>query len=178
MLLWLLLPPPPLLFFTLLKVNGTFVCWYQQPGEFAPLSMTCSVGSCLYEVSELGVITASDVSGSRGKRYAMLAVRCYALLSSALLCSSLVSFSGTFLCFLVCFALFALLCSVSLCFTSLYFALLCFNSQKKLEAAGRSVFLFFFLTTIWLSISHGGGALRVHHLQETTWKSCTLKYSV
>ncbi|CAM9380243.1 unnamed protein product, partial [Ectocarpus sp. 4 AP-2014] len=31
------------------KVNGSHVCYYQQPGGFAPLSMTCSVGSCLYQ---------------------------------------------------------------------------------------------------------------------------------
>ncbi|CAN0072469.1 unnamed protein product, partial [Hapterophycus canaliculatus] len=33
------------------QVDGKFICWYQQPGEFAPLSVTCSVGSCLYEAS-------------------------------------------------------------------------------------------------------------------------------
>ncbi|CAM9893610.1 unnamed protein product [Ectocarpus fasciculatus] len=31
------------------KVNGSYVCYYQQPDRFAPLSMTCSVGSCLYQ---------------------------------------------------------------------------------------------------------------------------------
>ncbi|CAM9125191.1 unnamed protein product [Ectocarpus sp. 6 AP-2014] len=34
------------------QVDGTYICWYQQPGEFAPLSLTCSVGSCLYEGGE------------------------------------------------------------------------------------------------------------------------------
>ncbi|CAN0402831.1 unnamed protein product, partial [Ectocarpus sp. 8 AP-2014] len=43
------------------QVNGTYICWYQQPGEFAPLSMTCSVGSCLYEGSEVVAIEATVV---------------------------------------------------------------------------------------------------------------------
>ncbi|CAN0512605.1 unnamed protein product, partial [Ectocarpus sp. 12 AP-2014] len=43
------------------QVNGTYICWYQQPGEFAPLSMTCSVGSCLYEGSEVVPIEATVV---------------------------------------------------------------------------------------------------------------------
>ncbi|CAM9849699.1 unnamed protein product, partial [Laminaria digitata] len=35
------------------QVNGTYVCYFQQPGEFAPLSLTCSVGTCLYEGSDV-----------------------------------------------------------------------------------------------------------------------------
>ncbi|CAM9880828.1 unnamed protein product, partial [Sphacelaria rigidula] len=47
------------------KVNGSYVCYYQQPGAFAPLSMTCSVGSCLYEGG-----APVQPSGSRAKRVA------------------------------------------------------------------------------------------------------------
>ena len=30
---------------------GQFVCYFQQPGTYAPMSMTCSVGNCLYNIS-------------------------------------------------------------------------------------------------------------------------------
>ncbi|CAN0209655.1 unnamed protein product, partial [Discosporangium mesarthrocarpum] len=31
------------------QVNGKYLCYYQQPGGFAPLSMTCVTGACLYD---------------------------------------------------------------------------------------------------------------------------------
>lgn len=30
---------------------GQFVCYFEQPGTYAPMSMTCSVGNCLYNAS-------------------------------------------------------------------------------------------------------------------------------
>lgn len=33
------------------NAEGSFVCYYQQPGGLAPLSMTCDVGNCLYNMT-------------------------------------------------------------------------------------------------------------------------------
>ena len=49
------------------KVDGKYVCYYQQPGEFAPLSLTCSVGTCLYEVR--GDREERGVSRTAGANY-------------------------------------------------------------------------------------------------------------
>ncbi|KAG5187993.1 hypothetical protein JKP88DRAFT_275951 [Tribonema minus] len=29
--------------------DGRVVCYYQQPGRFAPLSLTCAAGGCVYD---------------------------------------------------------------------------------------------------------------------------------
>ena len=36
--------------------GGAFVCYYQQPGGYSPLSMTCDVGNCLYNMSNTSKI--------------------------------------------------------------------------------------------------------------------------
>lgn len=46
------------------QINGSYVCYYQQPEEFAPLSMLCAVGSCLYEVKR----NKSDTKALRVKK--------------------------------------------------------------------------------------------------------------
>jgi len=36
--------------------DGSFVCYYQQPGGYSPLSMTCNVGNCLYNLTNTSKI--------------------------------------------------------------------------------------------------------------------------
>lgn len=55
------------------QVNGSYVCYYQQPGGFAPLSMTCSVGTCLYEVR--GVRVRRQITARRGRKDMLRAER-------------------------------------------------------------------------------------------------------
>ncbi|CAM9554685.1 unnamed protein product, partial [Ectocarpus sp. 13 AM-2016] len=79
------------------KVNGSYVCYYQQPGGFAPLSMTCSVGSCLYQggapVQPSGSKTKA-VSWSIGVQMAIL-VSLAGLLVMSFVLFAIVSDPGT-----------------------------------------------------------------------------------
>ena len=70
---------------------GQFVCYFQQPGTYAPMSMTCNVGNCLYNISNAtGAIDYGDTSRYKPKGIAWQGVTLGACIAFVVLAAILI----------------------------------------------------------------------------------------